>query len=228
MSATSRIACVICRLHGRVRGADQTRLAAATTFSAVNAEKLEQLARRRRFAEAVDADDARLRGPTYLRQKSVTPASTATRGTPRGSTDVAIAASCAVEHAGGRHRHDAHGNAFCLQAASALPSRAATSEPVAMSTACAARRPPRQARSRRARSPRSAPRRASETAGSGARTAGTSARRVRSIAATHATADLDRVARAPHVHVRESGAASPRARPAGASARLRRGRSNRA
>ena len=53
------------------------------------AEIFEQLAGRRRFAEAVDADHraAAIDAPTYLRQKSVTPASIATRGTPRGSTD---------------------------------------------------------------------------------------------------------------------------------------------
>ncbi len=60
------------------------------------AEMLEQYPSRRGFAEAVDADDCPWRSstaPTYLRQKSVTPASTATRGTPGGSTLARHAAS---------------------------------------------------------------------------------------------------------------------------------------
>ena len=49
------------------------------------AEEPEQLTGRCRLAEAIEADDGPSR-PTYLRQKSLTPASTATHGSAGGST----------------------------------------------------------------------------------------------------------------------------------------------
>ena len=142
------------------------------------AEVLEQHAGRRRFAEAVDADHGAsiVEAPTYLRQKSVTPASTATRGTPRGST------LRDTPRPGGRtrsvHGIDTTRTAMpSLASASRAPIARRTSEPVAMmTTRVAPGGPVARARSRRARCRRSARRRAAGRAGSAARKSGTTGR----------------------------------------------------
>ena len=165
--------------------------------------------------------------PTYLRQKSVTPASTATRGMPRGSTASRSRRILAVEQR--------RATASTRPAPRSLRRRA-------LLRAAMRERDFRAGRDdhhlRRAAAPRRAHSRRDERRHLLGR-----ARLVREVLAreqqrrrTVAPFDralpghggLDGIARPPDVHVRESAAASPRARSAGASGRPRPGRWNRA
>ena len=114
-----------------------TRFTAATTFSDGEAEMLEQHAGRRGLAERVEADDRAapvVDGPDVLVPAAVEPASTATRGTPGGSTLARYAASCRSKTLVPGIDTTRTATPSAASAARA-PIASATSEPVAMITA---------------------------------------------------------------------------------------------